>query len=174
MTTAAAARAEVRTAWNPRRYLGSTWRHPVARAFFKALLTIWVTTTLTFFLILLMPGNPVELKIDELIQTANGALTYDDAKAIASSLFAINLNAPLHEQYLSYIGSLLGLDLGNSFLSSGTSVTSIIIAVLPWTLFSVGTGLLLSFVVGIGLGLLAAYRRNSLLDHVVTTAGSFV
>ena len=66
------------------------------------------------------------------------------------------------------------LDLGSSFLSSGTSVTSIILAVLPWTLFSVGAGLLLSFVVGIGLGLMAAYRRNSLFDHVVSTGGSIV
>jgi peptide/nickel transport system permease protein len=53
-------------------------------------------------------------------------------------------------------------------------VTSIILSVLPWTLFSVGTGLLLSFVVGIGLGLLAAYRRDSLLDRVVSTGGSFI
>jgi peptide/nickel transport system permease protein len=174
MTTAAAARAEVRTAWNPRRYLGGAWRHPVARAVFKAFLTIFVTTTLTFFLIRLMPGSPVELKIDELIQTANGALTYDDAKAIASGLFAIDLNAPLHEQYLSFLWNLVHLDMGNSFLSSGTTVTSIIIAVLPWTLFSVGTGLLLSFVVGIGLGLLAAYRRNSRLDRILSTAASLI
>ena len=174
MTTAVAAKAQVRTAMDPRGYLGDTWRHPVARAVLKAFLTIWVTTTLTFFLIRLMPGSPVELKIDELIQTSNGSLSYEDAKAIASGLFAINLNAPLHEQYLSFIWNLLHLDLGNSFLSSGTGVTSIILAVLPWTLFSVGTGLLLSFVVGIGLGLLAAYRRNSLLDRVVSTGGSFI
>jgi len=51
VTTAAAARAQVRTAWNPRRYLGDAWRHPIARAVFKAVLTIWVTTTLTFFLV---------------------------------------------------------------------------------------------------------------------------
>jgi len=116
----------------------------------------------------------VELKIDELIQTSNGSLSYEEAKAIASSLFAINLNAPIHEQYFSFIWNLLHLDIGSSFLSSGTSVTSIILSVLPWTLFSVGTGLLLSFVVGIGLGLLAAYRRDSLLDRVVSTGGSLV
>src|ERR671934_1622335 len=159
--------AEVRLAARigPRAVFGAVWTHPILRAVLKAILTIWVTTTLTFFLIRLMPGSPVELKIDELIATSNGALTYDDAKAIASSLFAIDLNAPLHQQYLSFIWNLLHLDLGSSFLSSGTSVTSIIIAVLPWTLFSVGTGLLLSFIVGILLGLLAAYRRNSRLDR---------
>jgi peptide/nickel transport system permease protein len=174
MTAVPVATKEVAVRWNPRRFFGPLWGHPIARAFLKAVLTVWVTTTITFFLIRLMPGSPVELKIDELIQTANGALTYEDARAIASGLFAINLDAPLHEQYLSFIWSLLHLDLGKSFLSSGTNVTTIILAVLPWTLFSVGTGLLLSFVVGIGLGLLAAYRRNSLLDRVVSTGGSFV
>src|SRR5207302_7952423 len=135
MTAVPVATKPVGVGWEPRRYFGGFWRRPFARAVLKAVLTVWVTTTLTFFLIRLMPGNPVELKIDELIQTANGALTYDDAKAIASGLFAIDLNAQLHEQYLSFIGSLLRLDLGRSFLSSGTTVTSIILAVLPWTLF---------------------------------------
>src|SRR6267143_1938460 len=174
MTAVPVASKQVGVRWKPRRYFGGMWRHPVARAILKAALTIWVTTTITFFLIRLMPGSPVELKIDELIQSSNGAISYEDARSIASGLFAIDLNAPIHEQYLSFIWSLLHLDLGKSFLSSGTSVTSIILAVLPWTLFSVGTGLLLSFVVGIGLGLFAAYRRNSLLDPVISTAGSIV
>ncbi|HKC90301.1 MAG TPA: ABC transporter permease, partial [Candidatus Limnocylindria bacterium] len=174
MTAVPVATRPIGVRWNPRRYFGGLWRHPIARAFLKAALTIWVTTTITFFLIRLMPGSPVELKIDELIQQSNGSMSYEDARSIASSLFAIDLNAPLHEQYLSFIWSLLHLDLGKSFLSSGTTVTSIILAVLPWTLFSVGTGLLLSFVVGIGLGLFAAYRRNSLLDRVISTAGSLV
>src|SRR5919204_3091850 len=165
--------AEVRLAARigPRAVFGAVWTHPILRAVLKAILTIWVTTTLTFFLIRLMPGSPVDLKIDELIQTSNGALTYDDAKAIASGLFSIDLKAPLHEQYLSFLGNVLHGNLGNSFLSAGTPVASIILAVLPWTLFAVGTGLLLSFAVGVGLGLLAAYRRNSLFDRAVTTIG---
>jgi peptide/nickel transport system permease protein len=159
---------------SPRRYLGSAWRHPIARAVLKAVFTIWVATSLTFFLIRLMPGSPVEIKIDELITQSNGAITYDEAAVIASSLFAIDLNAPMHEQYLSYLGNVLRGDLGQSFLSTGTPVMAIILSVLPWTLFAVGTGLMLSFVVGIGLGLVAAYRRNSLFDHVVSSAASIV
>src|SRR5213593_1984922 len=151
MTAVPVASKQVGLRWNPRRYFGGMWRHPIARAFLKAALTIWVTTTITFFLIRLMPGSPVELKIDELIQSSNGSISYEDARAIASSLFAIDLNAPLHEQYLSFMWSLLHLDVGKSFFSSGTSVT-----------------------VGIGLGLMAAYRRNSLLDRVVSTGVSLV
>src|SRR3954468_8798747 len=104
--TVTAAQARIRPAMNPRRYLGSAWRHPIARAVLKAILTIWAATTITFFLIRLMPGSPVDIKIDELITTSNGGLTYDEAKVIASSLFAIDLNAPLHEQYLSFISNV--------------------------------------------------------------------
>ena len=53
--TAVAAKDQVRTAMDPRRYLGDAWRRPISRAVVKALLTIWVTTTLTFVLIRLMP-----------------------------------------------------------------------------------------------------------------------
>ena len=170
--TVTAAEARIRPATNPRRYFGAAWRHPVARALLKALFTIWVATTLTFFLIRLLPGNPVDIKIDELIQTSNGALTYEEAKTIASSLFAVNLDLPLHEQYISFMSNVLRGDLGHSFLSSGTTVMAIILGVLPWTLFAVGSGLLLSFIVGIGLGLVAAYRRNSVFDHIVSSIAS--
>src|SRR6266513_2900050 len=126
--------------------LGGLWGRPITQAIAKALLTIFVTSTITFVLIRLMPGSPVE----------------------------INLDAPIHEQYFEYLGNLVHGNLGNSFLSRGTSVMSIILSVLPWTLFAVGTGLLLSFVLGIALGLVAAYRRNSLLDHAVSTGGSII
>ena len=172
--TVTAAQARLRPTFDPRRYLGGSWRHPIARAVAKAILTVWVATTLTFFLIRLMPGSPVDIKIDELINTSNGALTYEEARTIASSLFAIDLDAPLHEQYLSFMGHVARGDLGYSFLSQGTPVIGIIMSVLPWTLFAVGTGLLLSFVAGIGLGLVAAYRRNSIFDHVVSTVASIL
>ena len=152
--------------------LAGLWGRPITQAVAKALLTIYVTSTITFVLIRLMPGSPVEIKIDELMQASQ--MSYADAAAQASGLFDINLNAPIHEQYLEYLGNLVHGNLGNSFLSRGTTVMSIILSVLPWTLFAVGTGLLLSFVLGIALGLVAAYRRNSLLDHAVSTGGSSI
>src|SRR5947209_10896536 len=152
--------------------LGGLWGRPVTQAIVKALLTIYVTSTITFGLIRLMPGSPVEIKIDELMQQSQ--MSYADAAAQVSGLFDIDLKAPIHEQYLDYLGKLAHGNLGNSFLSRGTTVMSIILSVLPWTLFAVGTGLMLSFVLGIALGLVAAYRRNSLLDHVVSTGGSII
>lgn len=154
-----------------RGHLGALLGRPVAQAIVKAVLTIYATVTLTFFLIRLMPGNPVDNKIDELMQTG---LDYESAAAVASNLFSIDLDAPFHEQYILFMSDAIRGDLGNSFLSTGTPVTSIILSVLPWTLFAVGTGLLLSFTIGTGLGLLAAYKRNSVFDHFFTSAGSFI
>src|SRR5438132_502271 len=52
-----------------RGHVGALWRRPLSQAIAKAVLTIYVTSTITFFLIRLMPGSPVELKIDELMPT---------------------------------------------------------------------------------------------------------
>jgi peptide/nickel transport system permease protein len=171
---AAAIPAEERlvTRLDPRAQLGGLWRHPLLRAVLKAALTILVATTITFALIRLLPGNPIDLRIDEL--TRDGSLTYQQAKEQVAGVYAIDLDAPIPEQYATYLWNVLHGDLGSSYLSSGTSVTSIILAVLPWTLFAVGTGLLLSFVAGIGIGLLAAYRRGSRFDQVASTLGSIV
>jgi peptide/nickel transport system permease protein len=157
---------------DPRSYLGNAWRHPVLRALAKAFLTVVVATFITFALIRLLPGNPIDLRIEEL--TRDGSMTYELAREQVSALYPVELDAPLPIQFVSYLASVLRLDLGTSSLSIGVSVTSIILAVLPWTLFAVGTGLLLSFAVGIGLGLVAAYTRGSLFDQAVTTIGSIV
>ena len=154
-----------------RGHLGALLARPLTQALVKAVITIYVTVTLTFFLIRLMPGNPVEYKIDELMQSG---LDFESARAVASNLFSIDLDAPFHEQYVSFMANVARGDLGNSFLSSGTTVMSIILSVLPWTLFIVGGGLLLSFTIGTALGLLAAYKRNSIFDHLVTSLGSFI
>src|SRR2546430_5062025 len=148
-----------------RRILGY-WRHPVLQAFVKAILTIFVTVTITFFLIRLMPGNPIDIKIDEL--TKDGLMTYQEARSQAASLYSIDLDEPIPQQYLSFISHLARGDLGYSFVSQGTPVASIVLAVLPWTLLTVGTGLLLNFAVVVFCALFAAYNRNKPIDHILS------
>jgi peptide/nickel transport system permease protein len=65
-------------------------------------------------------------------------------------------------------------DLGNPLLSKGTSVGDLIKAYLPWTLFSVGVGLLISFTLGVSFGMLMAYRREGFIDHGLTALGSIL
>ncbi len=147
-------------------------RSHVLRRVFKAFLTIYLVATLTFFLVRLMPGSPVEVYIHTLI--SQYGFTYDEAANQAAALFAFDPSRPLLLQYWDYLQSLARGDLGMSLVSPGTPVSSIIATYLPWTLFSAGLGLLLSFLLGISLGMLMAYRRGGVLDHLLTVLASIV
>lgn len=136
----------------------------------KAIITIFVIISLTFFLIRLMPGNPVQIYINQLV--AQYGIPYEDARNQAAALFSIDLDAPLYLQYFDFLGALIRGDLGESFLSKGTPVVSIIKKFLPWTLFSVGISLCISFMLGVFLGMMIAYRRESMMDHVLTGIAS--
>jgi len=144
----------------------------VVRMLARALFTIWFVTTLIFFLVRLMPSNPIEVYINELI--VQYSLPYEQARDQAASLFAIDLNAPLSKQYVDYMVQLLHGNLGESLRSPGTSVWKIIITFLPWTIFSVGLGLLISFLLGVLIGMLLAYRRQALWEPIVSGIASIL
>ncbi|MBN1486534.1 MAG: ABC transporter permease [Anaerolineae bacterium] len=146
--------------------LGKIWGNFWVRTIAKKIFIVWVVVTLTFFIIRALPGNPVEIFI---IQLMDSGLSEEEARTRAAALMRIDLDAPLSEQYFDYMGNLIKGDLGDSYvLARGKPVADIIFARLPWTLFSVGTSLLISFVLGMFLGMLAAYKRNSWLDHLLT------
>lgn len=142
------------------------------RTLAQALLTIWAVITFTFFLVRLMPGNPVDVYIDFLMNQQN--ITYEEAYSRAASQFKFDPDADVITQYLAYMGQLVRGDLGESITSTGTQVIDQIIRFLPWTVFAVGLGLLISFVGGIALGTLMAYRRNTALDHVLSLISSIL
>jgi peptide/nickel transport system permease protein len=135
------------------------------RRLVKALFSIWLVTTITFFVIRAMPGNAVDILIQEL--TAQG-VSPEDARNQAAALMDIDINQPLPLQYLNYLGNVLHGDLGNSYKSAGQPVSKLIAQVLPWTLFSVGLALLITFVLGIALGAIMAYKRDTWIDHLLS------
>ncbi len=137
----------------------------LVRRFAKALFTIWFVATITFFMVRAMPGNALDVMIQDL--TTQG-YSPQDARDRAAALLSINLNQPIHEQYFAYVGNVLRGDLGKSYRSPSLRVSDIIAAVLPWTIFSVGVSLVISFVLGIALGTIMAYTRDSWIDHVLS------
>jgi peptide/nickel transport system permease protein len=147
----------------------STTRYIIGRIV-KALLTIYVVATAIFFLVRLLPGNPVDVYINQ--QIAQYGMSYQEAANQAAGLFAFDPNESKLMQYLHYLGGLLQGDLGTSLLSPGSSVAEQIGAYLPWTLFSVGIALIISFVLGIGIGMMMAYRRGGIFDHAMTLFAS--
>lgn len=141
------------------------------RIILQGILTAWVVTTFTFVLIRLLPGNPVQIRIDLLM---NQGYTYEEAINQAATLYTFDPDEPLLSQYFRYISDLLQGDLGKSITSAGTPVRDQILRFLPWTLISVGSALLISFSLGVLIGLMMAYWRGGILDNVVTAIASIL
>ncbi|HFC12189.1 MAG TPA: ABC transporter permease [Anaerolineae bacterium] len=144
----------------------------IFRKLVKAMITAWAVITFTFFLIRLLPGNPIEQYVNQLVVTYG--TPYNEAYDQAAALFAIDFTRPVWLQYLDYLGNLAHGDLGNSILSPGTPVADIIKRFLPWTIFSVGTGLILAFTIGVTIGLLSAFKRDTWFDHLTSFAASLM
>ncbi len=139
------------------------------RVILQGILTAWAATTFTFFLVRLLPGDPISIETDRLMQQG---YTADEAANIAATLFRYDPSVPVWQQYLQYMGNLLQGDLGQSIKSAGTEVNAIILRFLPWTLLSVGSALLISFTLGIIFGTAMAYWRGSTFDNVMTGIAS--
>ncbi|MBL7201872.1 MAG: ABC transporter permease [Anaerolineae bacterium] len=138
----------------------------------KALFTVFFVTSLIFFLVRLMPMNPIEKYVQDLV--INEGRSRQEALDEARAIFAIDLDQPVYIQYWDYLTKLAKGDMGMSLLARGTPVAAIIKTVLPWTVFSVGVGLTISFAIGISLGTVIAYRRETVLDPVVSGVSSIL
>ena len=161
-----------RSGESPYEVLLKVYKNYTVRVFLQAILTIWAVMSLTFVLVRLMPGNPVDVLIEQIL-TQEG-ISYQEAYDRVAASFNIDPDATIQDQYVDWFADLLRLDLGTSVTSPGTKVTDEIARFLPWTIFAVGSGLLISFVLGIVLGMTMAYYRNSVLDHSLSLVSSFL
>ena len=142
------------------------------RVLAQAFITIIAVMTFTFFLIRLMPGNPIDVLVEQIL--VQEGISYQEAYDRVAASFQFDPDATVFDQYLEWLTDLFRFDLGESITSPGTKVLDEIGRFLPWTVFAVGTGLLISFVGGIVLGMMMAYYRNSFLDHSLSLFASFM
>lgn len=140
------------------------------RRLLRAAFTIFFVITLIFFLVRLLPGNPIQVYINQ--QMTQYGYSYDQARNMAQSLFSIDTDKPMFLQYLDYLKNLSQGNLGMSVSSPGTTVSSIIASRIWWTVFSVGSGLLIAFTLGVTLGMLMAYKRGSWIDSALSSFAS--
>lgn len=118
---------------------------------------------ISFLLTRALPGDPA-------VYFAGAAATVE---SIEQTRVAMGLDKPLVQQFFIYVGDLLTGDLGQS-LSSGRAVATDLASRLPASLELTLSALLLACVVAIPLGILAATRPGTWVDHlcrVVVTAG---
>ncbi len=128
------------------------------KRFLGAWPTLLVLVALAFFLIRLAPGGPfdAERRLPPEVE--------------ANLRAAYHLDAPLHEQFLRYLGSIARGDFGPSFQYKDYTVTELIATGFPVSLKLGGLAMLLAVVVGVAAGSVAALRKNRLTDHVVMAA----
>ena len=132
------------------------------------LAALWVAVTMNFLLPRLMPGDP----IDAIIAHNQGRLPPGAIPALRAQLGLSN--APLWQQYLTYLGNLLHGNLGISFDNYPASVASIMGAAIPYTIGLLGVALLISAVFGTLLGISAAWRRGGVVDRFIPPVLVFV
>ena len=126
----------------------------------RAVLTIWIAVTVTFFLLRLLPADPTLLVVE-------GDMTPEMQAALRTQY---GLDKPLLEQYLLYLGQLVQGNLGVSFRQL-VPVTELLAARLPWTLLLAGSAFVLTVLVGIPLGVQAAVNRGGRVDRLVQLLG---
>jgi peptide/nickel transport system permease protein len=135
-----------------------------ARRLLFYIFALWVSLTLVFLLPRLMPGSPIAGVLQHLspaqLQANPGIVqTYE-------ALLGGGHNSIWHD-YVVYLHRIANLNFGISSSNYPTPVSEVIGRTLPYSIFLVGVAFLLSFVIGITIGMVAAWRRGGLTDNII-------
>jgi len=119
-----------------------------------AIPTLFLVSIMVFSLQKLLPGDPILAMAGE----------ERDPAVIAQLREHYHLNDPLPSQYFYWLGNALKGDLGTS-IRTQEPVTALISSKLPVTLELSLLAMLVALLVGISMGIVAAVRKNSWVDH---------
>ncbi len=121
-----------------------------------AILTLYLITTATFFLIAAAPGDPIASKVGTMPA---------QAQAIIRAKYGLDKN--VFERYIIYMKNLLQGYLGESIMYTGKTVNKII-ADNAWVSAKISlVALAIELVVGIFLGLVSGLNRGKIADHII-------
>jgi len=125
---------------------------------FGALLVMFAVATLVFFMLRLVPGDPI------------AAMLFDagDPDAAEEIRRKLGLDQPMYVQYVKWLWLAMQGDFGNSIYGSRVPVSQLIAEALPRTLSLATLSFFVAIVIAVPAGLIAATRKNSKLDYAVT------
>ncbi len=123
-----------------------------------ALFVIFGVVSIVFLLIHMIPGDPVEIMLGESASTT-------DREALR---LALGLNQPLWVQFQQYLTGLLQFDMGNS-IHFRRPVSDLLLERLPATGLLAAMTLLITLVLALPLGIIAAVRRDTVWDSGAIT-----
>ncbi|MEV4271646.1 ABC transporter permease [Micromonospora aurantiaca (nom. illeg.)] len=134
----------------------------VLRRVLQSAVVLLGVTLVVFLLLQLVPGDPVRVALG----TRFDPQTYEALRERAG------LDQPLPVQYVSYLGHALTGDLGVSF-RTGQPVSAIVLERLPATLSLAVTAVVFALLVAFPLGIVAAVRSGSAVDHAARVFSQF-
>jgi len=132
----------------------------VLRRLFFAMVTVFVAVTINFVLFRMLPGSAV----------SNLARVPHASPALKAELTReFGLDKPMWQQYVIYLNQLAHLHMGVSWVSdSHQPVWNYLRGKLANTIPMAGLGTAVAIVIGIGSGVMSAWRRGSTADHIST------
>ncbi|UCD96731.1 MAG: ABC transporter permease [Candidatus Bathyarchaeota archaeon] len=134
----------------------------IARRIVYMIILIFLVATVNFLLFNLMPGTTLSKYVAQL---GGVAMTEERLQQLKESY---GLDQPIHVRYLLYIRNMVTWNFGYSY-ETRNYVQDDILMVLPNTLILMGISELGAMLVGILLGVIAAYKRGSSLDTFLIT-----
>jgi peptide/nickel transport system permease protein len=134
----------------------------VLRRLLEIIVIFFVIMTVLFVLFRLAPGDPVSRMVDP-------SMTPEDAHLLMESM---GLNQPLWTQYLYYLKNMVSGNMGVSF-HYGEPVVHILMNRLPNTILLFTTSIILSALLGVYLGKIAAWKRGERTDTLMTIGALF-
>src|SRR6266702_244398 len=135
-------------------------RYVLRRAGFF-LLTLWAAVTLNFFLPRMMPGNPAVAMMGKF----RGKISGQELQAL-ETIFGVNSGQSLPAQYVHYLGDVATGNFGTALFYFPSPVSQVIGSAVFWTLGLVGVTTILAFILGTGVGIVAAWRRGGIIDSI--------
>lgn len=131
----------------------------IAKRLVGAFVVIVGVTFLAYLLSYLSPTDPATRYF-----TDHGMVP--TAEQLAAKRNELGLDRPFLEQYASWMAALFQGDLGESY-RNGRSVSGSLMSCLPYTLALTATGMIVTLLISLPLGLLCAYRKDGVADNVV-------
>lgn len=129
---------------------------------FQTLIVVLGVTVIVFFILRVMPGDPVQLLFGD----------GDDADLGAARLRyeqMLGLDQPLPVQYLRFLGEILTFNFGNSLVRGGEPVIHMIGRALPLTIELSLAALVIALAIAIPVAVLSALRQNTAWDRSATS-----
>jgi ABC-type dipeptide/oligopeptide/nickel transport system permease component len=128
----------------------------VFRRLLQGVLTIFIVSIITFSLMHISPGDPIEAFVGE------RPLTAEQIDLLRARW---GLDLPIHEQYINWMSRMVRGDFGDSIMRPGQTINTMIRNAAPATIYLNLYTLIVSIAIALPLGVIAGVKRYSGLDY---------